>query len=128
MSGLYNVVMGDGGEGVRGGMLLALLNIDDVGRFRDAWVEKGEDGEPVIAIYTRNGGGNREDYEGVITALQAHPLYLRDADDDFDSTYATFYFHVPKEMRDQLRQVAVEPVDMSERWLAAIEAIKNKGK
>jgi hypothetical protein len=124
---MYNMVMGDGNEGVRGGILVTALGGPDVGRFRDAWVEKGEDGEPVIAIYTRNGGGNRESYEEVITGLQAHPLYLRDADDDFDSTYATFYFSAPEELREQLREVAQEPVNMSERWLAAIDALKPKG-
>ena len=120
---MYNLVAADGHQYARGSILLAALGNPDPGRFRDAWVEKNEDGEPVIAIYTRNGGGNRESYEDVIADLQDHPLYLRDADDDFDSTYATFYFRAPDELRDQLRQVAVEPVDMSERWQAAIAAL-----
>jgi hypothetical protein len=29
-------------------------------RLRDCWVEKQPDGPPCLAVYTRNGGGNRE--------------------------------------------------------------------
>lgn len=122
MGGMYNLVMGDGHEGERGVMVMRILGIEYSGRFRDAWIEKGDDG-PVIAIYTRNGGGNREDYEDVITAMQSNPHYLRDADDEFDPTYATFYFRVPDEWRDALEPMATEPIDMSARWKAAIAAI-----
>jgi hypothetical protein len=134
MSGLYNLVMGDGKEADRGTILLAALGNPNVARYRDAWVEN-YDGEPVIAIYTRQGGGNRECYceaepcecgSAVSNAdLQAHPLYLRDADDDFDSTYATFYFRCPPEHREHLRnpEVMQEPVNMSERWQAMIDSI-----
>lgn len=123
---MYNLVAADGHQYDRGAILLAALGNPDVGRFRDAWVEKGDDGEPVIAIYTRNGGGNREDYEGVIADLQDHSLYLRDADDDFDRTYATFYFRTPDELREEFRAIASEPVDMSERWQATIAALSGK--
>jgi hypothetical protein len=41
-------------------VILATLGNPEVGRFRDAWVEKAEDGTVRIAVYTRNGGGNRE--------------------------------------------------------------------
>jgi hypothetical protein len=122
--GFYNMVLGDGSEGKRGDVLLAILETANVGRFRDAWVEKAEDGEPVIAIYTRNGGGNREDYEEVISAMQRHPCYIRDADDDFDCTYATFYFKVPEQFRDALREYAQDPVNMSDVWLKVIENLK----
>lgn len=124
MSGLYNMALGDGREVQRGAAVLRMLGLtfEDTGRFRDAWVEKGENG-PVIAIYTRNGGGNRNDYEEVIAAMQAHENYLRDADDEFDSTYATFYFTVPDEWCDSLAQVAIEPVDMSAKWRSAIDAM-----
>ena len=67
------------------------LSPDDCGRFRDAYIT--EDGE--LAIFTRNGGGNRDDYQSVIDTLAEHPNYLRDEDDDFDSTYCTIFFSVP---------------------------------
>ncbi|MFJ9633701.1 hypothetical protein ACIRU8_39015 [Streptomyces sp. NPDC101175] len=123
---MYSLAVADGHQNARGAVLLAALGNPDPGRFRDAWVEKGDSGEPVIVIYTRNGGGNREEYEDVIADLQAHPLYLRDADDDFDATYATFYFSAPAELRDQLQEIAQEPVDTSERWHAAIAALTGK--
>ncbi len=137
MSGLYNLVLGDGGEKSRGGILLGMLGNPPVARFRDAWVENQDD-EPVIVIYTRQGGGNRDCFCGEggqhpdtnsscgsNEAMQTHPLYLRDADDEFDSTYATFCFRCPPEFRDTLRdpEIMQEPVNMPERWRAAIEAI-----
>lgn len=136
----YNWVLGDGHNSERGALLVAgILGISSVGRFRDAWVEKGEHGL-VIAVYTRNGDGNREHIEehddevaagpsctctGCIATytLPSHPNYLRDADDEFDSTYATFYFSVPEEYRTALEGLAVEPVNMSQRWRDAIDAI-----
>jgi len=135
---LYEIAVADGHQHERGAILLAVLDNPVVTRFRDAWVEKSDDG-PVIAIYTRQGGGNRtcycdEDpqprhvpencYAACNEALQAHPLYLRDADDAFDSTYATFWFRVPDECREVLAEAAVEPVNMSERWKAAIARIE----
>lgn len=134
---LYEIAVADGHQHGRGAVLLGILGNPVEARFRDAWVEKGGDG-PVIAIYTRQGGGNRQCYcdsepgrahvpgqcyAACNEALAAHPLYLRDADDDFDATYATFYFRVPEECREALAEAAVEPVNMSERWQAAIERI-----
>lgn len=124
---MYSLAVGDGHQNDRGAILIAALGNPDVGRFRDAWVEKGEDGEPVIAIYTRNGGGNREGYAGVIADLQDHPMYLRDADDDFDSTYATFYFRTPDHLRDSFREIAGDPVNMSDVWQKAIDALAQGG-
>lgn len=134
---MYEAAVADGNQHERGAVLLGMLGSPVVGRFRDAWVEKSADG-PVIAIYTRQGGGNRECYcdseperahvpgqcyAACNEALAAHPLYLRDADDDFDRTYATFYFRAPQEWREVLAEAAVEPVNMSERWQEAIDRI-----
>ena len=139
--GLYDVVLGDGQQKHRGQVLLNVLaSAGDarVARFRDGWVERGEDGEPVIAVYTRTGGGNRECfceangrqhpdggcYLAANETLAAHPLYLRDADDHFDATYATFYFRVPDEHRETLGRVAVDHVDMNARWREAIARVQ----
>lgn len=108
---MYNLLHGENPDN---DMLLAAVGLTagQVGRFRNAWItEQGE-----IAIYTRNGGGNREcwreydaepldipcDCPGCIISyrLPAHPLYLRDADDEFDSTYATIYFRAPDSIPD----------------------------
>jgi hypothetical protein len=129
---MYDLVAGDGAQHSRGSVLLAVLGNPDPGRFRDAWVERDEQGEPIIAIYTRNGGGNRECYcddgnePGSCTgcrgeAFAAHPLHLRNADDD--CTYATYYFSVPPEHRDELAAFAQDHVDTSARWTDLINAI-----
>lgn len=132
MSGLYNMLFGrnPGSE-----VILATLGLTtkDVGRFRDCYVANGE-----IAVYTRNGGGNREhwddDREGgegcsctgcIITySLPRHPCYLRDKDDDFDCTYATIYFKFPEEYADGLRAMDTgEKWDPDARWQAMLAAI-----
>jgi hypothetical protein len=137
---LYDLAMGDGRQADRGALFLTCLGNPVVARYRDSWAEKGEDGEPVIAIYTRQGGGNRECYceelkrehvpgqcyAACNEALAAHPLYLRDADDDFDATYATFWFRCPAEppeLRGVLAGIMTEPVSMSDRWQEAIDRI-----
>lgn len=71
-------------------------------RFRDCYVSDGGD---TIEIYTRVGGGNRDEYEDEIEALRNMPTYIRDYDDDFDDTYATFEFGVPDEWRDDFELV-----------------------
>lgn len=83
-------------------VLLAAIDLDQqsVGRFRDCHLN--DDGSEVH-VFTRNGGGNREDYMPDFTG---HPLYLRDWDDDFDCTYATIAFKTPPELADAFRQLA----------------------
>lgn len=141
--GMYNMVLGDGNEGRRGSIILRMLDIkpEDVGRYRDSWFEMWPnegDPFPVAAIYTRNGGGNREHWDteageggpacrctGCIATyvMPAHPLYILDQDDEFDSTYATFYFRVPEQYDEAVREVASDKVNMSERWMDAIAAL-----
>jgi hypothetical protein len=78
------------------GELLRILKIDplEAGRFRDCF--PSQDGTKIV-IYTRCGGGNREAYRFVFENLRLHPLYVRDWDDEFDSTYASIEFKVPEE-------------------------------
>lgn len=105
---------------------LAMLKLTkaDVGRFRDTYFAKDEDGVVRIFVYTRNGGGNREHWDGwgaddatgtpgkpagetcgcpgcvIGHRLPKHPQYVRDYDDDFDCTYATIVFGIPPEFAD----------------------------
>lgn len=88
---MYNMLFG---ENDLADVLLKMLNLtkEDCGRYRDCYLDiKGEK----IIIYTRNGGGNREDYEDVFDVLSKHPNYICDYDDDFDCTYASIEFSVP---------------------------------
>ncbi len=73
-------------------------------RFRDCFVNR-ESEQPEIHIYTRVGGGNRQDYQEEIKALRSHPNYLHDFDDDFDSTFATFSFSVPNEFKEDFDKI-----------------------
>lgn len=87
---MYNMIFGVNPDSDK---LLSLLgkSREDFGRFRDVFLEDG-----FIVVHTRNGGGNREDYEGVFEEMSTHPWYSHDADDDFDCTYANIYFKIPE--------------------------------
>lgn len=113
---MYNMVFGQ--NGLSGAILATLgLTAGDCGRFRDCFISEGK-----IAVYTRNGGNNREDY---MPDFSSHPHYLHDEDDDFDCTYATIYFKFPDEFAEQLKKLdSGEKFDPDARWLAAIEALK----
>ena len=100
---LYNALFG---TNPATGLLLAMLGIDRnfPPRFRDCYL----DGERIV-IYTRTGGGNRDEYEAQNDAMHALPGFVSDEDDDFDSTYAHFSYRIP------------------EKFLESIEALRNIG-
>lgn len=116
---LYAMVFG---ENPMGPALVGLLGLtpDDFGRYRDAFVSEGR-----ISIYTRCGGGNRDDYAWVFDAARAHPDFEREEDDGLDSTYCTFHFRFPAAYREELEKLDKgEKFDPSERWRKAIEGLK----
>lgn len=127
---MYNLIHG---RNPFANLLLDVLGLDEraVGRFRDAFVAEGE-----IAVYTRNGDGNRRCWNATPGAdcdcpgcaisyrLPAHPLYLRDEDDGFDSTYATVYFRIPDDAPDFVRAMDVGKFDPDARWKAAFEYLR----
>lgn len=119
MSGLYNMVFGVSDAFAR---LLTVLNLkpSDCGRFRDCYLTMS--GE--IAVYTRNGGGNREAYQPVLDQLAKHPQWIRDEDDAFDSTYATIYFRIPDEHREEIMRTITPELDRNTRWLQYIAMIQ----
>lgn len=73
------------------------LTEGDIPRPRGCGIEDG-----MIIVHTRTGGGNRESYEEENDKLTENEYYLRDEDDDFDSTYANWYFRVPEEFQSEL--------------------------
>lgn len=75
--------------------------LPDIPRYRDTYTMV-EAGEPRIVIYTRTGGGNREEYESENSQLAAHPLFVRDFDDDFDRTFAHFCYSVPEPWKESV--------------------------
>lgn len=103
----------------------------DIPRFRDCFLSRGpnEDGE-YICIYTRTGGGNREQYEesqgGSFNDDDGAKLpsnndlrlidgFVFDADDDFDATYAGFYYKVPDSLKTLVEGLNI-PASPGERW------------
>jgi hypothetical protein len=104
---LYNALFG---TNAIADVLLASLELarNDVGRFRDCYLQGENEDDLRICVYTRNGGGNREDYQDIFEELSRHPNYIRDYDDDFDCTYATIEFSLPEAFRDDIIAIAKE--------------------
>lgn len=111
------------------GAILHALKLDpgQIDRFRDA--SFGKDGDTyVFHLLCRTGGGNREDYPN--TALTSHALYLRDHDDEYDCTYAHYYFRIPESVVAELKEQGLSLDDvvvsetLREKTEAAIAVIK----
>lgn len=123
--------------------LLRLLQINPlhVPRFRDCFLLEGK-----IAVYTRTGGGNRHInatpwvFEGEVIPrtvapdswdglCAAHPDYLGSEDDDYDSTYAFWWFRYPPGARDLLASLATQ-YDHGRprlRWEQLSKQLREKG-
>jgi hypothetical protein len=124
-------------------ILLALgTNTEQIPRFRDAYINNA--GEMVI--YTRTGGGNRDYYDSKESYassrdtsdldnnytgpfnedLRLLPGFLGDAEDDFDSTYATFRYTIPPSFKKVLDTLNLPPApDPRTRWEALLADLKN---
>jgi hypothetical protein len=116
---LYNMVFGENSN--QKGFLFTLLdkNPGDFGRYRDIFVT-----DEHIVVYTRCGGGNRENYEEVFDEMSEHPLYSHDEDVDFDNTYASIYFKHPAEYSALLKEMAVGTITPSEKWKMMLESLE----
>ena len=137
MSGLYNMLFG---QHANADQLLALLGLtpNDIPRYRSCYW----DGEHIV-IHTRTGGGNRDYYESEESCrdyypeyftesespsgpwnedLRAVPGYIRDQDDDFDSTYADFFYAPPAEALEALKSLPAE-MPPSEQWQKLFEKL-----
>ena len=106
----YNLVHG---ENPMAHILLGLLGLTrgDVPRYRDCYWT-GE----YICVHTRTGGGNRESYQDGNDGLVMLPTYVRDEDDDFDSTYANFYFTVPETFAWAIPQLQAADATPQQKW------------
>jgi hypothetical protein len=121
---LFNTVFGFSQEA---GLLLDMLALDpdNIPRFRDCFYDTERH---LIVIHTRTGGGNREYYQDEIDLLAAHPLYVLDSDDGYDSTYANFYFNVPEKHSEVLKKYfeGHETVTPKEKWEVLFKAMDKK--
>lgn len=119
MSGLYNMLFGENAS--QRDFLFSLLNKGpgDFGRYRDIYVT-----DTHIVVHTRNGGGNRDYYQDVFDEMSGHSLYAYDEDDDFDCTYANYYFNHPAEYSEVLKEMAVGTVTPSEKWKLLFQTLE----
>lgn len=98
------------------------VNPGQIPRFRDSFL-RPLDGEPHIVIYTRTGGGGRDYYERCDDGpnneqLRQIPGFVKDEDDKFDCTYASFYYKIPEEFMPIIKEIVSEmpAPDPAERW------------
>lgn len=138
---LYNMLFGVNSNA---GMLLVVLGFKstkEIPRFRDCYI----DGDHIV-IHTRTGGGNRDYYESEESCrencpeyfngedepsgpwnedLRKNPYFVRDQDDDFDATYADFYFRFPDEFAEDLKALAEgnPSVKPSDKWQALFQSL-----
>lgn len=137
---LYNMLFGKNPAYL---ILLKCLGYSesDIPRFRDCFVNDNK-----IIIHTRTGGGNRDYYDSPEafernkydpedirsgpwnSDLRKHPNYLNDEDDDFDCTYANFYFSFPDEHKAELEALSnqLEDFTPSEKWKIAFNGLGEK--
>lgn len=134
---LYNLLNGVNNNAF---LLLKILGIDrnDIPRFRDCFLTE----EGNICIYTRTGGGNRDyyeseeihqenygneyDYTGPYNEdLRENPYFIRDKDEDYDCTYANFYFSIPDEFKEELKNMEAS-IPPSEKWQKLFESMEVK--
>lgn len=87
------------------------LELSDVPRFRDTFIEQTDEGEHRIIVYTRTGGGNREGYADENDFLQSNEHYVTDYDDDYDCTYAHFVYRVPEKYVEHLNTIKKETAE-----------------
>lgn len=143
---LYNMLFG---VNPAGGLVMQALGItpDDVPRFRDAYFDAEKDR---LVIHTRTGGGNRDYYECEERCRDNYPEYfgeeqelsgpwnadirklpgfLYDEDDDFDSTYADWFFSVPEAFKPifaTLKEIgASQDEKLAERWQRVLEDLRS---
>lgn len=101
---MYNAIFG---QNPLSTVVLAMLNLtpDDCGRLRDVYVEEGK-----IAVYTRNGSGNRECW------CQSEPKYGR----------KKCKHHVVVEEVDETYEATTEEIEAHSEWKLLNVFIGNK--
>ena len=140
MNGLYNALFGEHAHATE---LLRLLGTTDseIPRYRSCYWN-GE----YIVIHTRTGGGNRDAYENEARCRANYPEYFEgdnprtgpynddlrklpgyqyDQDDDFDSTYADFFYKPPEAALEALKSIPAD-TPPAEQWQQLFAALANK--
>lgn len=106
----YDMLFPDG-TGNRAAIIASALGALDVPRgvrlrARDAWVEvtpSEEGGIAMLRLLCKIGGPNRAEYHDGIEALRAVSGYLGDNDEEFNDSYASFWFTLPETIPAETR-------------------------
>lgn len=93
---MFDLVIGNSGFPLPIIDVIYEVPLNQVARYRDHWLERSGEDTLILAVYTRMGGGNREDYAEQIKAIHQTPNFLSDDDDAYDSTYSTLRFGLRK--------------------------------
>ena len=137
----YNLLFG---ENPLSDYLLGILDLtkEKIPRYRDCFLT--EDNK--ICIYTRTGGGNRDYYDNLKRHkancdyekcdhimpfnddLRQHKWFTCDRDDDFDCTYAYFYYDPPQDIKELFECFSDSEAKSNpgKKWECLLEKIKNK--
>ena len=129
MSGLYNIIFG---TNPLAGILLNIFGIDIsiCGRFRDFYLYKPGDDDMCALLVTRNGGPNRNEFNGENLILSKIRGYIFDEDAPIDNTYALFYYKIPKESAKPLGEILKEHPTLlvtksfDERWEDMLDSMR----
>lgn len=101
------------------------LNKEYFKRFRDIeLIEKGTK----IRVFTRLGGGNREDYKNEWEKIRSNELYIKDYDDEFDETYAYIEFNIPEKYKTTaIKMFKEEPQSFEDKFKKELEDMQIPG-
>jgi hypothetical protein len=103
---------------------------DEYPRFRDCFLADPEHpdwDDGYIHVYTRTGGGNREEYVGEIQAMRDMETFITDFDDNFDNTYASWVFKCPDRWKaDYDKLLAGKHAEVSEEYVKEMQRIYPK--
>ncbi len=83
----------------------------------------------LICVYTRVGGGNREEYKAQIKELRKQETYITDYDDSFDNTFAAFIFEAPEKWHEDYDRITNDKPISEEYFKQMIQVfpkLKNK--
>ena len=119
---MYDIINNGSNENAHKILKLIGLTANDFPRYRDVslWNNNTE-----IRVLTRAGGGNREEYQVNINELKNNKYYLRDEDDDFDSTYAYIFFKVPTEYLETVKNIKTDERTMEQKIQDSMKDLEN---
>lgn len=84
-----------------------------------------------IYVLTRVGGGNRDEYKEEIEKLRKNEFYIKDYDDGFDCTYATFVFNIPSQFKKDVNNLVNGKIgfrEVSQKYKNRVVSILCRGK